>query len=205
MSGVDGIIEMINRKTEQRVNEILQKAKDTRAKKIEQAKADAQRRVEEIEAAARREAQNEARRREAGARLRAKRRILEAKNEMIQSVMESLEERLVTLPESDRYEDILLRFIVEGAEALGLDELELVIPEGHQKYVNLQAAAKAIKKATGRSVRLTVSDESVRSKGGVIIRSKDGRKWVDNTFEARLERMGPAIRDAVAMRLFGPS
>jgi vacuolar-type H+-ATPase subunit E/Vma4 len=47
-----------------------------------------------------------------------------------------------------------------------------------------------------------ISKDTVRSSGGVIVRAENGAKWIDNTFEARIERLESKVRDQVASILF---
>ena len=49
---------------------------------------------------------------------------------------------------------------------------------------------------------MKILKDTIRSMGGVLVRTADGTKWVDNTFDARLERMSSAIRDKIASILF---
>jgi vacuolar-type H+-ATPase subunit E/Vma4 len=49
---------------------------------------------------------------------------------------------------------------------------------------------------------VTIAKDTVRASGGLIIRSSDGSKCVDNTFEARMERLTSRMRDEAARVLF---
>ena len=65
-----------------------------------------------------------------------------------------------------------------------------------------KAVSVAIKKL-GTKAKLSLDDEEIDSMGGVILTIPDGTIRFDNTFEARLERMRPTLRKAVAAILTG--
>ncbi|MCK5240252.1 MAG: V-type ATP synthase subunit E, partial [Candidatus Thorarchaeota archaeon] len=59
-----------------------------------------------------------------------------------------------------------------------------------------------ISDSIGKKVTAKISKETIRSTGGIIIRTQDGVRWVDNTFEARMERLEKKIRDEIVSILF---
>ncbi|MFW9925714.1 MAG: V-type ATP synthase subunit E family protein [Candidatus Thorarchaeota archaeon] len=42
----------------------------------------------------------------------------------------------------------------------------------------------------------------MRASGGAIVRNAENTRWVDNTFEARFERLESDIRDKISEILF---
>ena len=64
------------------------------------------------------------------------------------------------------------------------------------------AVASAAGKLSRGPVALTLDPEGLETAGGVVLVTSDGSVRFDNTFEARLERMRPALRKDVAA-LFG--
>jgi V/A-type H+-transporting ATPase subunit E len=65
-----------------------------------------------------------------------------------------------------------------------------------------KAVSSAIRKLGSRA-KLSLGDSEVDTMGGVILTTSDGTVRFDNTFEARLERMRPTLRKAVATILTG--
>jgi V/A-type H+/Na+-transporting ATPase subunit E len=65
------------------------------------------------------------------------------------------------------------------------------------------AVAAAIRRLKLPGAKLTVDDKGIDTIGGVVLLSPDGAIRFDNTFEARLERMRPALRKDVAGILTG--
>ena len=65
-----------------------------------------------------------------------------------------------------------------------------------------KAVSSAIRKL-GSKAKLSLDDGEIDTMGGVILTTPDGTVRFDNTFEARLERMRPTLRKAVAAILMG--
>ncbi|MHA2016192.1 MAG: V-type ATP synthase subunit E [Candidatus Thorarchaeota archaeon] len=202
MTGVNGIVEMIERKTSEKVEEIIKKAEDYKAKRIAKAEEEAKRRKQSIIDEARREAQALLKRYEASAKLRAKHRVLELKNRIMTEVLDEAIEKAKQVTTQPDYKVILTRLVVEGADALEAPELELAFPAGQEKVVSISDLTKAVKKSTGRDVKITLSKEPANASAGVVVRTPDSRRWVDNTMEARVQRLENQLRGAVSSILF---
>ncbi|MCF2136584.1 MAG: hypothetical protein K9W43_05010 [Candidatus Thorarchaeota archaeon] len=202
MSGIDNIIEMINKKTQDRVDTIIKRAEEYKAKRLESAKEEAKQIRTKIEAEARREAQTVIKRYEANAKLKAKQQILRAKDEFITSIMNEVLAQATDLAGKKEFEPILKRLIIEAGIALASPELELVVPESSKMTLDLTELVKEIEKTTGKKTKLSIAKEHTQASGGAIIRTTDGDMWVDNTIEARYERLQSAIRDKIASILF---
>jgi len=52
------------------------------------------------------------------------------------------------------------------------------------------------------NVRLSPSGERIKSAGGVIVRGKDGKIEVNNTFEQRMARFSTGLREDIVKTLF---
>jgi V/A-type H+-transporting ATPase subunit E len=202
MSGITNIIDMINKKTDEKEQEIIGEAERHKRIKLEEAEKRAKEAAESIVKKAERDTKAELARYEAGAKLKAKYQMLEAKEELINSVLDKARKGLEELSEKSEYKEVLKRLVVDAGVTLNEEKLELVLPKGHQKHLSLEDAQKEIAKKTKKKVELTVSKETVRSIGGVLVRNSDGSKWVDNTFEDRMERMASTLRNRVASILF---
>ena len=116
--------------------------------------------------------------------------------------MSSVRKHLEDLVKKKVYDKALEKLIVDAAASLEETNLEIVAPKGHATNIDLKTVEAAVAKATGKKCKLNVSKEDVRATGGVIVRNKDSTRWVDNTFEARLERYEGQIRDTVSSILF---
>ena len=55
--------------------------------------------------------------------------------------------------------------------------------------------------AGGVKVHLSLSDDRIRSAGGVIVRGKDGKIEVNNTFEQRMARFSTRLREEIVKNM----
>lgn len=203
MSGISNIIEIINTKTTEKEKEIIEEAEKHKKLKLEEAQRKAEETAAAITKKAELQATSELAKYQASAKLKGKYKMLEAKDKIITEVLSTTQEKIEGVVGKAEYKKILSRLIVDACKALRDDELELILPKNHASHVDLAEIEKAAAKERGKKAKLTISKETVRSKGGVIIRTKDGARWVDDTFEARLERYESKARDKIASILFG--
>jgi V/A-type H+-transporting ATPase subunit E len=131
---------------------------------------------------------------------------LEARNSILRSLEEAsnriVQDSLsaVTVKKPDDYERALAKLISEAALVIGKDAI--VNCNTKDKKV-VGSIVKELNAKNG--MRLTVSNNSVGSMGGVVLESKDGTIRYDNTLEARLERIRPQLRREIVNILSGKS
>ena len=202
MSGVQSIIEMIKKKVTEKEDRIIRDAKKLRETKL----LDARKKGEAKKAAMMAEAEIQSRadsvKRDANARLAARHKILEAKEALITEVLELAIESLTKKHKTKGYGDMLVGFAIEGGSILAVEEVELMLPKGQSPQLDLTKISREITKHTGIKTRVSLSKEKIRSAGGVLVKSKDGTKWVDNTFEARRDRTMSEMRKLISSILF---
>ena len=202
MTGMTNIIEIINSKTAEKEKEILEEAEKQKTQKLNEAKSKAKQVASTITGKAEIESNAEVSRYEASAKLRSKYQLLEAKEALIKDVLLSTRKHLEELVKKKAYERTLEKLIVDGATALEEADLEIVVPKGHSSNIDLKSVEAAVKKETGNSIKFSISKDTVRATGGAIVRNRDTTRWIDNTFEARLERLEGEIRDTISTILF---
>lgn len=95
-----------------------------------------------------------------------------------------------------RYEKCIARLVKEGIDVIG--PKATISCNSRDR----DAVASAAGKLSRGPVTLTMSSKDIETAGGVVLATGDGSVRFDNTFEARLERMRPALRKDVAA-LFG--
>jgi len=201
MSGITNIIEIINNKTAEQEKEIISEAEKFKQTKLDEAKRRADEAAGAITKKAELQAESELSKYEASAKLKSKYKMLEAKDVLINEVLDTTQKQLESVVGKAEYKKILERLIVDGCVSLGVDSVDLIFPAKHSSKVEVAPIEKLVAKE-GVKVKIAVSKDTIRSVGGVIIRTKDGTKWVDNTFESRLERFGNKARDAISDILF---
>jgi V/A-type H+/Na+-transporting ATPase subunit E len=94
------------------------------------------------------------------------------------------------------YDKAMERLIQEGLEAIGPKAKVQCSPKDRR------VVASIVKKLSGKE-KVSMDDNPVETMGGVVLTTPDESVRFDNTFEARLERMRPNIRQEVAAILTG--
>lgn len=114
---------------------------------------------------------------------------------LIVAVVAALPGRLIALAQDEaRYLPMLGRWLREGAQAIE-DERLIVRANGRDLTLLRREWPHLSDHAAGKTVQL--SADPIDSLGGVLVSSADDRIRVDNTFEARLERLDEQIRREV--------
>ncbi|ASJ01902.1 V-type ATP synthase subunit E [Thermococcus profundus] len=197
MEGAELIIQEIHKEAEQKVQYILNEAREEAEKIKEEAKKRAEAQAEWILRKAKTQADVEKQRIIANARLEVRKKKLAVQESLIREVLSALEERLANLPE-DEYFDVLVKLVREAVEELGVGSV--VIRSNERTLKIIESRLDELSKAVGAEIDL---GEPVDVIGGVIVEGRDGRVRVDNTFDARIERMGNELRAEIAKALFG--
>ncbi|MDV3244293.1 MAG: hypothetical protein LYZ66_03845 [Nitrososphaerales archaeon] len=128
---------------------------------------------------------------------------LEARNTQLKALEEAVTEVFssavsqVSKMSGPRYDKSLTDLVGEGIEAIG-PHAKVSCNSRDGKLV-----AVMLNRIKGDHVKLAVDDQSVDTIGGVVLTTMDGSVRFDNTFEARLERLRPALRKEVAGVLGG--
>ena len=202
MSTVENLVKLIESKTEEREKKIIGDAETDRFERIKLVKDECDIRAARIIREARKELAADMRRYEASTKLKAKQKVLHAKTAIIQEILDEAMDTVKDVVKKKTYGKIVMQLAVEGGVMLKSENLELVFPKGQKPSITAAVVAKAVSKETGQKIDVKISKDTVRSIGGVIVRTTDGLKTVDNTFEGRFERMEHKIRTEIFAKLF---
>jgi len=202
MSGMQSIIELIEKKTSERTQAILRDAELIKEQRLREAREKAKEVEQSQVNKAKAQAKAELTRHEAAARLRAKQRLLTSKETVMAEALKSAKDTAFKVVGTKQYDQILTRLAIDAAQKLNATEMEIVLPEGQSSALTTTEISKAIKQATGVKTEVSVAKNTVRATGGVVVMTKDKKKWVDNTFEARLDRLHSELTDKIALALF---
>jgi V/A-type H+-transporting ATPase subunit E len=202
---VKRIVQRIREDSETQRKEILAEAQ----KKADEILAEAQKKAEALRRGiltkGSRETEMEKQRIIANAKLRERKLLLDAKEEAIQEAFGKAEERLRQARSEKEYSDALKRVIGEAIRSLGGGEVEVLTREDDaQRLKNglLDEISRELKAELKAPLQITLSEETIETMGGAIVRSRNGKVEVDNTFETRLERSREDLRAKVSKILF---
>jgi len=186
--GIEEILSKIREDADREASNILDNARREVEQKVKEAEDKARAKANEILKRAEREIENRKKAELAKIRQEVKREILNKKEEIIQICFKEALERLRNLSGKD-YEKLVEKLIKRGAKEIGKECT--IIPSREED-------SKIAKK-----LGLKVSKNRVRSSGGVVIVSDDGKVSVDNTFEEILKREEASLRMKIGNLLFG--
>lgn len=204
-SQIDKIKQEIEKQTNSELesieNEITKKMKDiNEATEKEIAKI-----VASIEESGKTSAENQAKRELGKARLEAKMKFLAEKENGINVVFEEGKKHLEQLIQAQDYNSILSKLIVSGGCSLEGGNLIVNLLKSDSSKVKLNELAKEIMEKTGNETSLTLGEKEPETKlGGAMLFKQFGDNyiWVDNTFEAIINRRRDSIRSEVSKILF---
>ena len=128
------------------------------------------------------------------ARMRAQRT-----EEVLEAIRGEARERL--LERGDDYRACLVRLAAGALAQMAGEQFVLELGAEDLKALGSRLADD-VRKAAGREgLQIAVAPEPAAIEAGVIVRDADGRQVVDNRLAARLERLWPALRLAIGVRL----
>ena len=170
-----------------------------------QAAEEAERECRRILEQARQKAELEAGRVRAQAGLQAAGVRRAAQEKALLAVREDAARRLRQLVSSPDYRGILLRLASAALQAMEGRNFELVM-SAQDKAAHGEGVAAALRDYAahqlGRQVIVKVADETTANRGGLIVRTADGRQVCDQTFDARLDRLWDELREEAGGILF---
>ena len=128
--------------------------------------------------------------------------VLAEKERLVTSVLNEVKNRLVNLQKSEEYLPVLKKLIVDAGIVLGGGMLEVVLNENDLSLpLKSDTLGKKISEETGVKTQLKFSEQQIKAVG-VIVKTIDGRIFVDNTFEAILSRRERELKLKIARILF---
>ena len=128
--------------------------------------------------------------------------VLSEKERLVTSVLNEVKNRLVNLQKSEKYLPLLEKLIVDAGTVLDGGTLEVMLNENDSSLpLKLNKLEKKIADGTGVKTQLKISKQQIKAVG-VIVKTNDGKIFVDNTFEAILSRREREHRLKTARILF---
>ena len=141
-----------------------------------------------------------------GVAIEKKRRTMKIQEDVHREILQRAVSRIQTMVDTDEYRPILLAHIVEAGIGLDVPAARINASERERSMISgdlMREAEKRVKTLTGRSTRLTISEEPPLKKLGVVLTSEDNRTSYNNQIDTRLMRKSTKIRQFIYERLFG--
>ena len=210
--GASEIVERIKEDAREERARILREARAEVEERIKNAKADIEERKKRFIESERQKAADNKERIIRAKRLDAKKFRWDVEERVIKRAFDEALERIRHVKEEgfrgNSYSSILAGLIKDAAMSItagsersssSSSELEVALSNEDAQFVT-EEMLKNISAEVGCDVRL--SSERIKTVGGVIVRRSDGRIEVNNTFEERMKRLYPGLREDVVRVLF---
>ena len=224
--GATEIVEKIKEEAVSEEAQIISEAKEKAKLKLEEAKAQIEVQKKNFIAAEERKGVEERERMVRAARLNARKLKWQSEEGLIAKVLEESMKRITEVKKEgfkgSSYSNILAGLIKDAAMSIiagsggtststsrGGGELNVILSDedADASFVTpdmLNKIADEISASIGAGgvdVHLSLSDDRIRSAGGVIVRGKDEKIEVNNTFEQRMARFSTSLREEIVKNM----
>ncbi|MFW6110899.1 MAG: V-type ATP synthase subunit E [Thermoproteota archaeon] len=133
------------------------------------------------------------------------RRVQNYKSELIEDTFNEVRNRLREYVENPVYKETLNDLIIEAGTTLGGGNLVIKLNERDKKEMSedrLEEISERITEQTRTETDITVEEETVDTIGGSMVTLSDQKATIDNTLEARLERIKDTGKTEIETILF---
>lgn len=131
------------------------------------------------------------------ARMDSRKTVTDVRDALVDGCFSRSKESLLTVRNSPEYRDIFRHLLEEGLEILGTGKAEVIVhPEDRQ------LAMSVAESFAEKNISLTVTGKPLDTMGGMILAAHERKTEVDNTFEAREERLRRALIIEISGILF---
>lgn len=182
---LERLIQRIREESENEINSIISEAEEKAKEIVEEEKEKGRKDAEKIKNTAIKDAERIKEKIIAGAKRKARMYMTNAKEDVIKLCFDTVRKKLMEL-DGEKYVEVVTKMVEE------------VIKEMGDAYIiSTRKEDKKIAKKLGLEIK--GKKEGI---GGIIIKSKDGSKEVDLTFDFLLDRKKEEIRISIAKKLF---
>jgi V/A-type H+-transporting ATPase subunit E len=189
---------------------ILNEAKifstDLKQKREKEIKEKAETNCEKILNSAKIEAENIIRRETVNAKIKTRWNILSQKRNFVNEAFKKAEKQFESYVKKETYGAILNSLIIEAVVAAGGGKLEILMNEKDAKRkLPVKEISKEVSSKLSTNVDIIISKKKIKTVGGVIIQTADGKTKIDNTLEALLTRKRKDLEPKISEVLFRES
>lgn len=203
MGGVGNIETLRNeilRQAKEQASTIVEREKRIAERDLEYAREDAKTIREQERSKLQPIVETEKKKISSSAEMEARRLLLEKKEELVSRLFTDVEHRLEQMRGSDSYVDLIAKSIENGFETIG-NELIVEYSEKDKEIFSDSFISKVksrISKSLGVKINIEFQPSNDIISAGVIIKSKDGRIVIDDTFSNLIKRLKEELRGKVS-------
>lgn len=126
---------------------------------------------------------------------------IKSRDQIFEEILLETRSKLQKFTKSAKYGKFILKLLQESSLAMDGGSLTVHLRSDDKSLLtkeNLQQIASEISKATGNQTEFVVSKSDLDCLGGLKLVRDDNRLFIDNTFEARLNRLDDDIRSVLS-------
>jgi V/A-type H+/Na+-transporting ATPase subunit E len=191
--GLDDMLSTIQSDTEDQSSKIISDAKAESEKILSEGRKRADAIQTQSAQQSQREVEEDRNRLLASARLEANRRLLEARDEVLKGYEEQAFSYLEEFSNSPQYKDFFVRMLADALSKIGEGAIVQINPRDKP----------LLKDSKLKQFKIQVSPEPLKSLGGAIVTSSDGKRRVDNTIESIFSERKDELRLKLSQQVFG--
>jgi len=135
-----------------------------------------------------------------------KRHSLRIRDQLVNMTIDKAKTGIAAMIGKPGYEEVLLRWIIEAALGLNVDEAEVNSSRKEIQYITkelLTKAEKTLLSLTGKKIILKKSQDNPLLAQGVVLTAKDGKTAFNNQVPTRILRYQTEIRKIIYSTLYG--
>jgi vacuolar-type H+-ATPase subunit E/Vma4 len=140
-----------------------------------------------------------------GVAIEVKRRIMKIQEEIYRDVLQRAERRIHERALQKDFYQVLFNHVVEAAIGLDAPSARVNATEREREMISerfLREAEMKVESLTGKSAKLSLSEEAPLRKLGVVLTAEDNRTAFDNRIDTRRVRKSTEIRQYIYDKLF---
>lgn len=198
---VDNLGKVVINESEDKAEWIIKSAQEMSNKYIDEATQKASENAEKIVTQGRYTGEKERQKILSTAEMEVKRMVLNSRESLIDEAFVLAREKFESFKKTKEYKDILLKHIIASIGDLEGNSFTIVVSK-HDSFNLSESVVNRIKKETGKKGLKFELQEVDKDIGGVIVREKNGKVSIDNTFDSMLNRIKNEIRAKVSEILF---
>jgi V/A-type H+/Na+-transporting ATPase subunit E len=196
MNGIDYTVKKVSDEALNEVVQNLAQGKSSALSIVERKMREAMDEAQKIADHEQRQAEALKRQIIGGAEMTARNKSLEIVEGNLNSAFALATQKLEASTSSPEYKAVLKRMALEGLDQVGGDKF-VVTGNSRDQSLLQQVIDEIMRERKGVKIERG-SSRAAKSIGGVIVSSGDGYVTFDNTYEARMERLKPALRKQIA-------
>lgn len=200
------IIEEIIEEARTQTDRIIRRAKRQADRTLKRTEEDLQKEADGIRETARKQAAVKTRAIVASIDQKVKQRLMMAREDIITRIRDDADRRVLEIvADPARYREMLVRSILDAVRQLRGEAFQVRFREEDDPSFTgqvLSDVAERAKAELDRTVALTRAADPVACRAGCVVVAADGRRLVDQTLDARFERLWAEVRQRISPILF---